>query len=400
MGLFLYKAIDNNGKKISGRIQASSLQEAKSLLQNQGLSLLKLAPRSIWNPFFKKRESRLSAHQRILFTTQLSQLLSAGLPIYESLSSLEEQYKGEQYHSLITTITTSIKEGKSVSEAMSLFPQSFPPLYLSMVHAGEQVGLLPQTLEKLAQLLQKQEKLRKQLVTALLYPLILLGFSFGLVALLLTYVVPSLEALFEDRPVHPYTALVFTVSYYVRHYWGLILAAIFALAGGVYYGFKRRKWRVWAHKQGLRLPGINQIIIKAAIARFCRTMGTLLDGGVTIIKALQISRAVMKQPQLEELIEKAEEKIIEGSLLSKELSRSPHIPSLVVRLLSVAEEGGTSAQMHNKIADLYEEDVEKVLTRLTTLAQPVILLVIGCLVGLIMLAILLPLTDVSSFINS
>jgi general secretion pathway protein F len=399
MGLFLYKAIDSKGKKTTGRIQAGSYNEAKKDLLSQGISLIKLRPLSVFSDFFKKKQVDLKPGQRILLTTQLAQLLNAGLPIYESLISLEEQYKGENFHAILTHLTTQIREGKTLSEALSRYPKSFSSLYISMVLAGEQVGLLAQTLEKLAHLLQKQEKLKKQLTTALLYPAILSFFSFGLVLLLLIYVVPSLETLFEGRELHPFTATVFAFSHFFRSYWLVLLGAIAGLTTGLTFLMRQPKWKRAWHQTLLSLPGIKKLIIKASIARFCRTMGTLLEGGVTIIKALQTARAVMGQPILEEVIEEAEKKIIEGSLLSKELARSPYIPTLVTRLIAVSEESGQSAVMHQKIADLYEEDVEKILTRLTTLAQPVILLVIGCIVGFIMLAILLPLTDVSSFIN-
>jgi general secretion pathway protein F len=399
MGLFLYKAIDGRGKKLTGKIQAESYEEAKRELISKGISLVKLTPLSFFSDFFKKKQAELTPSSRILLTTQLAGLLSAGLPIYESLVSLEEQYKSEKFHHILVQLGSQIREGNSLSQAMAQYPKSFPPLYISMVHAGEQVGLLGQTLEKLAHLLQKQEKMKKQLLTAMLYPSILTIFSLGLVLLLLVFVVPSLETLFEGRDVHPFTRAVFGFSHFFCHYWHLLLLTLIGAIGGLVYLFKQPAWKRKWHQTLLKLPGIRSLVIKASIARFSRTMGTLLDGGVTIIKALQTARNVMRQPILEEVIEEAEKNIIEGSLLSKELARSPHIPPLVTRLIAVSEESGQSAQMHQKIADLFEEDVEKILTRLTTLAQPVILLIIGFVVGFIMLAILLPLTDVSSFIQ-
>lgn len=392
---FYYRFIDHTGRKKHSFLEAPSLAQAKELLYQKGIYVISLKEKKT----FKKKERGLNKTNLLVFTTQLSHLLGAGVPLYESLLSLQEQYQNEKCHHILTSLCEQIKEGSSLSTAMQQFPSSFNRLYISMVHAGESVGLLGESLDKLSILLQKQTHLQKQIVTALLYPLILTLFSFALIVILLTFVVPSLESLFEDQKVNRFTQMVFGISHLLTRGWKIFLPLLFGGVLALCYLFRLPKWKRRSQDFLLRLPLIRTVVIKAAVARFSRTMGTLLEGGVTIISALQIARFVMRQPLLEETIEKAEKSIIEGSLLSIELAKSSQFPPLLSRMVAIGEEGGNLGPMLGKVADLYEEEVEKILTRLTALAQPVILVVLGGIVGFIMMAILLPLTDVSGFIS-
>ncbi len=392
---YCYRYIDRNGKKRASVIEADSLEMAKRQLFQSGAYVISINVKP--NRYTPK--IRFKSDELALFTSQLAHLLNAGIPLYESLLSLKEQYAEEKFRPIINSITEQIKEGSSLAAALARFPSSFNQLYISMVEAGESVGMLAETLHKLAHLLQKQNSMRKQLLTALLYPFILTIFSLLLIVILLTFVVPSLELLFEGQQVNAFTRLVFGVSHLIRR-WFWIYIPLFTAAGvGLFFASRTRKWRSWWENILLRIPIVKTVIINGAIARFSRTMSTLLEGGVSIILALRIARRVIKQPLLEDCIELAEKQIIEGSILSNELTRSTWIPALVPRMLAIGEEGGNTAVMLGKIADLYEEEVDKILTRIAALAQPVILVVLGAVVGLIMLAILLPLTDVSGFMG-
>lgn len=399
MAIFEYRYIDAKGKKKTGRIEAIHAADAKEKLRAQQLTVISIQESKKGEKhFWKKEQGHLKAQELITFTTQLSQLLAAGVPLYESLLSLEEQYRSEAFHLVILNLCEQIKGGSSLSDAMGRHPESFNRLYCAMVAAGESVGGLDLSLEKLATLLNKQHKLKKQLITALLYPSVLCAFSMVVIFLLLLFVIPSLEVLFEDRDVNRFTKMVMYFSHFLTRGWAIYLPLLMGAAGGVIWLVKSLKGKRWLQKNLLKVPFLKTVITETAMARFSRTMGTLLQGGVTIIQALQISRKVMKNPFLEQVLVHAEARIIEGSLLSKELKKSPLIPSLVPRMLAIGEEGGNSALMFQKVADFYEEEVEKALSRLTALAQPVILVIMGGVVGFIMLAVLLPLTDVSAFL--
>jgi general secretion pathway protein F/type IV pilus assembly protein PilC len=240
-------------------------------------------------------------------------------------------------------------------------------------------------------------KLKKQITTAMIYPCILGGFSLLIIALLLGFVVPSLEGIFAERKLNAFTNAILNLSFVFRHYWWVYLPIL--VGGGTFAIWKLRssQGKLWIEKNLLKLPVIKTLVIQTAVARFCRTMSTLLQGGLNMIESLRISRGVMRNIILEKEIQQAESKIIEGHSLSQELGKSKYIPPLVSKMLAVGEESGTSTVMLSRVADMYEQELEKTLDRVMALAQPIILIVMGLVIGTVLLAIMLPLTDVSSF---
>ncbi|MCH9608556.1 MAG: Type II secretion system protein F [Chlamydiales bacterium] len=396
MSAFSYRAISPTGERKKGELKALNLQEAKDQLKQQGVVVISLKEKKF---FFQKKTIGLKGEALITFTSQLSNLLSAGMPLYESLLSIAEESRKESSYPLLLSLSEQIKSGAPLSTALEAFPTTFSSLFCAMVHAGESAGSLNLQLEKLTTLLSKQNKLKKQLVTALIYPLLLTAFSFALILLLFTFVVPSLEMLFADREVNSFTRLVIGISHFTTRYPYLYLPLIGGVVSSIYFSYKREDVRLFSHRLTLKLPLIRSVIIQKDVARFTRTMGTMLTGGVSIIHALQIARGTLRSPILTAEIKEAEKRIVEGSLLSSEVKKSHFFPPLVGRMLAIGEESGKMALMLEKVADLYEEEVEKTLTRITAMAQPVILLVMGGIVGIIMMAVLLPLTDVSAFIG-
>lgn len=392
MPLYNYEAIDTSGKKRAGLIEAQSEKEAKEKLRTQGAMVKKLTLRTSVS-----RKQNLKGEVIVAFTLQLSQLLNAGVPLYEGLLALEEQYRGEACHRVILSLCEQIKAGQSLSQAMGNFPDSFDKLYRAMVTAGESVGALDIVLEKLSQLLQKQSKLKKQIITAMIYPAVLASFSFLIILMLLGFVVPSIEGIFADRQLNGFTEFVLGVSRGFRNYWWIFFPLFIGLVGYLIYFLRSSHGKLWMERNMLKLPLVKTLIIQTCIARFCRTMGTLQQGGLPVIDSLRISREVMHNVVLEDEIKRAEGKIIEGSSLSYELKHSRYVPSLVPRMLAVGEESGNAIGMFNKVADMYEGEIEKSLDRVMALAQPVILIVMGTVIGVVLIAILLPLTDVSSF---
>lgn len=392
MPLYQYQAIDGSGKKRSGLIEAQGEKEAKEKLREQGVMVSRLALKTEGSSKESLRGESLQA-----FTMQLSQLINAGVPLYQSLLAIEEQYRKESFHRVLLSLCEQIKAGTPLSQAMANYPGSFNKLYCSMVAAGESAGALPIVLEKLNHLLGKENKLRRQLMTAMIYPAILGAFSLLIVIVLMTFVVPSMEGVFEGRQLNGFTTAVLGASYIFRTYWWIYLPLL--IGGGLlaFFYFRSTKGKLWLERNLLKVPVIRTLIIESAVARFTRTMGTLQTGGVTMIDSLQIARGVMNNVLMEEEMKKAEGKIVEGSSLSAEIARSKWIPLMVSRMLAVGEESGTTTVMLNKIADIYEDNIEKTLDRVMALAQPVILVFMGTVIGIVLLAILLPMTDVSTF---
>lgn len=392
MPVYYYNAIDGAGKKRSGYIEALNEREAKTLLREQGSMVTKLGAKTKFSSKQNLKGPSLQA-----FTMQLSLLISAGVPLYESLVAIEEQARKEPYHRVILSLSEQIKGGVSLSQAMTVFPDSFDKLYRAMIAAGESVGALEIVLEKLNQFIGKQNKLKKQISTAMIYPGILASFSLLVICLLLGFVVPSIESIFEGRQLNNFTRFVLSVSYVFRAYWWLYVPIVAASLAGIVYKIRSPEGRIWVERNFLKVPLISTLMVQTAVARFCRTMGTLQQGGLTMIDSMRLSREVMRNVVLEDEMKRAETKIIEGSSLSAELMRSKWIPHLVPRMLAVGEESGSTLVMFNKIAEMYEDELEKTLDRLMALAQPVILIVMGTVIGFVLLAVLLPLTDISSF---
>jgi general secretion pathway protein F len=392
MPLYQYQYVDAQGKRRSGVIEAQGDKEAKTKLREQGLLVTQLQTKSRMS-----RKQHLKGDNLLAFTVQLSQLLNAGVPLYESLTAVEEQSRGEPYHRIILSLCDQIRTGMTLSTAMGAYPESFDRLYCGMVAAGEAVGALGPVLEKLTHFLTRQMKLKKQITTAMIYPAILGGFSLLIIALLLGFVVPSLEGIFADRKLNAFTNSVLGLSRLFRSYWWLYVPLG---VGGTMWGIwkiRSQAGRLWLERNLLKVPLIKTLVVQTAVARFCRTMGTLLQGGLSMMDSLRISRGVMRNVVLEKEIQLAEGKIIEGHSLSQELGRSAYVPHLVSRMLAVGEESGTTVNMLNRIADMYEQEIEKTLDRMMALAQPIILIVMGLVIGTVLLAIMLPLTDVSSF---
>lgn len=384
--------MEGQGKKRSGMIEAQNDREAKDKLREQGLLITSLGVKKKINA-----RQNLKGDHLMAFTVQLSQLVNAGIPLYESLIALEEQARGEKFHRIVLSLTEQIKAGLPLSAAMAQYPDSFDKLYCAMVAAGEVAGSVGPVLEKLTHLLTRQMKLKKQITTALIYPAILGGFSLVVIAVLLGFVVPSLEGIFEDRPLNGFTNFVFYVSRLFRSYWWIYFPLVVgAISLGV-WKIRSEQGRLWMESQLLKLPLIRTLVIQTAVARFCRTMATLLQGGLSMIDSLRSSRAVMRNAVLEQEVQAAELKIIEGHSLSQELARSKYMPKLVSRMLSVGEDSGTTVVMLGKVADMYEQELEKTLDRVMALSQPVILIFMGLVIGTVLLAVLLPMTDVSAF---
>lgn len=392
MPLFSYQAITAEGRTLKGVIDADSLMSAKERLRKQQILVTALHT-------LKGKENPLALSPTLLlgFTRELAQLLKAGLPLYESLQTIEEKYSSHKVHSLFLDLCDHLKEGSSLSVALKRYPTTFDKIYLSMVQAAEQSGNLVSTFEQLAQLIARQQKLKKQLVSALAYPSLLMVFCFGVVCGLLFFVIPSLKELFEGRDLHPFTALVLTLSRFANdhvYFLGLVFSLFFVVpflllrtSGGKYFLYSAL----------LRFPLANTLLLHSALVRLCRSLAMLLSGGVPLLEALTLARGVVKSPLIEDAITAAVQRVSEGEPLSLAFKGAPVIPSLVLRMLSLAEETGTMSTAFFNLSEIYDEEMERHLHQLTTLLQPALLIILGGIVGLVVLAILLPLTDMSSF---
>ncbi len=395
MPLYKYKALTEEGKAMSGVIDADSYFMAKEKLHKKQVLITQISE-------FEKKSKEIFLEPSLLlsFTRELGQLLHAGLPLYESLLTIEEKYQKHKAHSLFLDLCDRLKGGSSLAAAFARYPKTFDQVYLSMIQAAEQSGSLVHALDELKELITRQQKLKKQLFSALAYPSFLATFCFIVLISLLIFVIPSMKELFEGRELHPMTYCVLGVSNFLIEYGFFLFSSFLTLGIIAFFLFKRRKTKILMQKNLLKVPFIKDLILQSALIKFCRSASVLLESGVPLMETLMLSRKLMKNPLLEEAVESAEKGVIEGKKLSEELKKSPHIPQLMIRMLSIAEETGKMSNMLQNISEIYDENLEKDLSQLTAMLQPALLIVLGAVVGLVVLSILLPLTDVSSFVST
>ena len=393
MPLFEYRVLTPEGKKRKGVIDADALSFAKEKLQREGLLLVALHLQKE-----KRREIVLPSALRLSFTRELYQLLRAGLPLYESLLTIEEKYRKNRSHSFFLDACDSLRSGKSLSEILSRYRKSFDGIYCSMVTAAERTGALAAVFGQLMELLSNQQKIKKQLIGALTYPLLLAVFCLFLVLSLLLFVIPSLSELFEGRRLHPFTESVLALSRLTRAYGFLFLLTLLTSSGTLLFFIKKRDLSL--SSLFFRLPLLRTLGIQFTLVRFSRAASLLLEGGVPLLQMLKLSKGVASWPPFQTLIDEASAKVQEGEVLSVQLAKASWIPSLVPRMVALAEETGRLKEMLKSVALIYEEELDKSLSQLTALLQPALLLFLGVVVGVVLVSILLPLTDVSSFLST
>lgn len=391
MPVFHYQALETTGKKIKGFVEAQNEKEAKQKLREQSIMVTKIEANASL-----KSSQHLNREQLLTFSSMLAELISAKLPLYESLSAIEEQVRKEPYHRIILSLAEQVKSGSPLSEAMRSFPESFNRLYVSMVLAGEASGNLEEVLNRQVMFLKKEAKIRKQISNALIYPGILSLFAFAVIILLMGFVVPSIEGVFEGRQLNSYTMLVLSLSHMFREWWWLLLIAACGIGFGVYSYLSKPTGKLQLQKWLMKLPLINKVMIQAALIRFSRTLSTLTESGLNLVEGLKLAGQVMQNALMEEEIVRAEKRILEGGRLQDELKKSRYLPKMAVRMIAIGEESGHLSEMLGKVADMYEDDLEKTIDRTMSLIQPAILVIMGAIIGLVLMAILLPMTDISS----
>jgi general secretion pathway protein F len=392
MGIFHYTAVKATGERLSGSIEAGSPEEAKKTLRDSQVIILSLSE----SKKSAQKTLSMSFDQRVIFTSQLAQLLEADVPLYESLEALEEQSKGESHQPVIQSLREQIRRGSFFSKALESYPAIFSPLYRAVVTAGESVGHLDQALSRLSQLFIKERTTRQKLVSSLMYPVLLFFLLIAAIGVLLFYVIPAIEDLFEGKSLPGYTAFIIALSHFARSYFYYILAVLLGGSGFAAYKLSKPQVRKWWVEKMLHWPVIGPFLLKISLARFARTLSNLLSGGTPLSTALVHAKEALGNSVLEAEIERALQEIIDGGRFSSSLHASPYIPPLFSKMVGIGEETGRLAPILANLTHLYEEDSERLLERSVSLIQPILLIAMGLIIGSTLLAILLPLANFSA----
>ncbi len=392
MAIFSYRAVRSDGQRINGMIEAASAPEAKRLIRDQQLIILSFAEATPT----KTKAIKMTFEQGVIFTTQLSQLLEASVPLYESLEALEEQAKGDSTQAVISSLREHIKKGGSLSSALALYPDTFPPLYRAIITAGESVGHLDQALIRLSQLLTAQRQAKQRLISALLYPCILLVLLFAAMGVMVFFVIPAIEGLFEGKELPTFSVIVLSIAHFIHnHIVAIIVTATTTALSSLYYLSKSANRQKVLSKM-LSWPIIGSFLLKSALGRFSRTLSNLLSGGTTLSNALPYAKEALSNKPLEEVFDEALQNIINGQTFSSTLHRSHIIPPLFSRMVAIGEETGRLAPILGNLAQIYEEDSDRTLERAVSMLQPLLLILMGGVIGTTLLAILLPLANFGS----
>ncbi|MDM8545243.1 type II secretion system F family protein [Candidatus Venteria ishoeyi] len=385
---YRYSACDAQGKKHQGTLNAETEQEAVAILQNQ-----KLIPVQIQldesAPSGGRSRSGIKNRDVIDFTNGLCTLVEAHVPLDKALSLLEGITSAAEMQNLINEMRREVKDGHSLADALQAHPQIFSRMYINMVHAGEEGGILEKLLPRLAKFLEDAEEARRTVMAALTYPLILLVVGVFSVAALLMLVVPQFTPLFEDMgdALPASAALLMGISDWLKHWWWTLLGLPFLLAYA---------WKQWGtSKSGrlqrdgflLRIPLLGNLLLEAESSRFCRTLGALLQSGIPLLKSLHIARGVMENQMLSTNLESVEENVRSGAGLGKSLAQAGNFPVLLSQLVVVGEESGRTAEILNKLAESFDTNVRQQTSRLMSLIEPVLILVLGGMVGSVVIII-------------
>lgn len=409
MPVYEYTALDMKGKTVSGILDADSASSARQKLR--GSKIFPIAISETQKASAKKEIARFSINLTSLsrvkpseismMTRQLATLVSAGFPLVSAIDTLIPQTKSHGFQKILAEIKDAIVEGNSFAAALSLYPGIFTPLYINMVSAGESSGTLEIVLDRLADITEKQQALKSRIRSALAYPVLMSFIGVAVLFFLLTFIVPSISTIFTDmgQVLPAPTQFLIKISEIFKAYWWAILILMFVFVMVVRSLKKTEKGRHIWDKTALMLPLFGVLAKKLAVARFARTLGSLLENGVSMLSALEIVKNIVGNVLLSEAIAEAANSVGKGQGLGVSLSEADIFPSLSIQMIQVGEQSGELESMLNKIADVYEREVESTVMSMTALLEPIMILVMGVAVGFIILSICLPIFEMNQLIK-
>jgi type II secretory pathway component PulF len=410
MKAFRYQAIELNGAPVKGEIEAADRKSALQLLGARGLfpstleicaqtgaaavSSLKTPGKA---PAVHVSGGRIKRKEITAFTRELGALLAVAIPIPQALDGLGDEEENATLRGMVLQLADSVRKGAALSAAMEEHPNTFSKLYTSMVRVGEEAGVLPQVMADLAELLEHEDELRGEVVAAVSYPIFVLCFGFVTVAVLLTVVMPKLFSMLSDMvKILPLpTLILLRVSAFVHTYWIWMLLACAGAGAGTRWFVRSPRGSVFWDGVKLRLPIVGSVFRAAALSRFARTLGTLTKSGVSLLPSLKIVENTIGNQVLGQLIAQVAEETRGGDSLAAPLRKLGLFPKTVVQMINVGEETGKLAEMLLKVADIEERHMRARTKVMISLLAPILILVVGALVGFMVIALLLPIFKIS-----
>lgn len=395
---FLWEGTDRKGNKIKGKSMASNEAAVRADLRRQGVVPSKIRKQS---PGFFKGAGKVTPGDIAIFSRQLATMLAAGIPLVQAFEIVGTGHDNAAMQKLIMAVKSDVEGGSSLAESMAKHPLHFDDLFVNLVEAGEQAGALESLLDKIATYKEKTEAIKKKIKKAITYPAAVLVVAFVVTIILMIFVIPAFEDLFKgfgaDLPA--FTRVVIEMSQFIRDK-GWILAII---GGGAVYAFmyfkkRSRPMRQFLDRMSLNMPIIGPIMQKAAIARYARTLSTMFAAGVPLVEALQSVAGATGNIVYELGVLKMKDEVSTGQRLQQAMENTDLFPNMVIQMIAVGEESGSLDEMSSKVADFYEEDVDNAVDNLSSLLEPMIMSILGVLVGGLVVAMYLPIFKMGSVI--
>jgi type IV pilus assembly protein PilC len=401
MPKFNYTAVDARGKHANGFIEANDQNDAIAQIRQLGFYPQRLDEAKDADdagtdnkPKAKKRSGRVKMGILTTFTRQLATLIDAGLPLMRSLTTLAKQERNAVMRSTMTHLATSVEGGSTFSEALSLHPGIFNKLYVNMVKAGELGGVLEIVLTRLAEFQEKSQKIKGKVQAAMIYPIVVLVIATAILCFLLTFIVPKFQQIFADalpgKRLPGVTLFVIGCSHLLTSQWYYVLGGVAAIVIGYKIFASTTVGIMILDRIAMRIPIFGDLISKTSIARFSRTLGTLISSGVPILQALNITRETAGNTVVANAIGKIHDSVKEGESVVGPMEASGVFPPIVTSMVQVGEETGQLPDMLVKVADVYEAEVDNVVTALTSILEPIMIVLLAVIVGTIVIALFMP----------
>lgn len=410
MLVFNYAAVDKQGKEVRGKVEVDTHQDAIAKIRELGYYPTSVVEekvrverpvegRTARKPglgialSIPKKPGKISQKHITLFTRQLATLIGANLPLVRALYVLERQQKRGVIKDTIRSLAEQVEAGGSFSEALSRYPKNFSPLYVNTIRAGETGGVLELVLSRLAEFAEKTQRLNSRIRAALIYPALVLVLAVSVLFFLITFIVPKFMDIFKEMgiPLPIITRILLAISDFARNRWFIGLAGLIGLIIVYRILYRLPKTRVFFDKIRLHLPVMGSLIRRIAIARFSRTLGTLLSSGVPILQALLVAKDTAGNEVIARSIVEVHDSVREGETVAKPLLKAGIFPAMAVNMISVGEETGSLDQMLLKVADVYDEEVDVTVSGLMSLLEPFLIIGMGLIVGFIVVAMFMPL---------
>jgi type IV pilus assembly protein PilC len=403
MALYTYRALDKQGEIIQDKLEGSGEMAVAHELRQQGLLVIDVKEQSATQKDILEPFKRIKLADLVVFSRQLATMINAGLPIVRALYVLSEQTENPKLKDVVVAVRKDVEAGSSLSEALEKHPDVFSRLYTEMVKAGEIGGILDGVLLRVADQLERDQDLRRKVRSAMTYPIVVLVFAILAASFMLIFIVPVFAGMFEDLggtlPLP--TRITMAISDILTSIWGVFFYAGMALAVVMFLRWKKTEngRKVWG-RAVLRIPAkIGDVVRKVALARFARTLATLSAAGVPILQSIEITATSAGNWVVEKALLKSRDAIREGIPLYKPLEEEPVFPPMVTRMIAVGEETGDIDGMLTKIAEFYESEVDAAVKALTSIIEPLMVVVVGGIVGAIVIAMYLPMFEIFNLIE-